>query len=77
MTNTPLGLPYPEYHVDGIEDTLCQRVCEALYLKRQGLDEVEVDMSRMMVHFNSDEQTLTTIIRWYESNLLSTKFIIK
>ena len=61
----------------GISFELCDSVHDALYKKRQGKSEVDVDLDKMAVYFNSDYNTLATIIRWYENNLISTKFKIK
>lgn len=62
------------YVVPGIDPDLSQRVCDALYLKRQGLSRVPIDLEKMTVHFNSDKETLIRIITWYERNLLDTHF---
>lgn len=62
------------YVVPGIDPDLSQRVCDALYLKRQGLSRVPIDLDKMAVHFNSDKETLIKIIAWYERNLINTVF---
>lgn len=62
------------YIVPGIDPDLSSRVCSALYLKRQGLSRVPIDLDKMAVHFNSDKETLVKIITWYQSNLIDTAF---
>jgi hypothetical protein len=60
----------------GINYDLCVRVHEGLYKKRQGQSVVEIDLDKMCGYYDASREDLVTIIRWYESNLLSTTFII-
>ena len=60
-----------------IDPDLVERVQAALYLKRQGLDSVPIDLEAMKKHFNASGEDLVKIIRWYEGELLSTKFEVR
>lgn len=62
------------YVIPGMDHDLSSRVCTALYLKRQGLSTVEIDLDKMVAYFNSDKETLVKIITWYQSNLIDTVF---
>jgi len=62
------------YIIEGIDTELSQKVCAGLYLKRQNLSVVPIDIEKMAVHYNSDVATMIRIIQWYESQLISTKF---
>lgn len=62
------------YKIEGVDPDLTQKVCAALYLKRQGLRTVPIDVEKMMKYFNASREDLVKIMRWYESKLLDTKF---
>jgi hypothetical protein len=64
------------YHIEGVDHMLTARVCKMLKYKWQMLNDCSVDMPRMMDHYGSDRETLIRIIKWYESNLISTTFTI-
>jgi hypothetical protein len=64
------------YYIEGVDHMLTARVCKMLKYKWQILSDYSVDMPRMMDHYGSDRETLIRIIKWYESNLLSTTFTI-
>lgn len=64
------------YHIQGVDHLLTARVCKMLRYKWQVLNDTQVDMPRMVEYYVSDRDTLTRIIKWYESNLLSTTFTI-
>lgn len=64
------------YHIQGVDHLLTARVCKMLKYKWQVLNDTQVDMPRMVEYYVSDRETLTRIIKWYESNLLSTTFTI-
>ena len=63
--------------IEGVDFDLANRVCAALYLKRQNLAVVDIDVEKMATHFNSDKETMVKIIQWYESQLVNTKFVEK
>jgi hypothetical protein len=65
-----------KYHIDGIDHMLVATVCRMLRHKWQVLNDCNVNMSMMMDYFKADRDTLIKIIKWYESNLLSTTFTI-
>jgi len=64
------------YHTPNLPPLLTQSVCESLYIKRQGLSRVEINMEKMCLYFKSDAVVLEEIIKWYESQLLDTRFVI-
>jgi len=64
------------YKIEGVDPDLSSKVCEALYKKRQNLAVVELDMTKMCEFFGASREELEVIVRWYESNLISTKFIL-
>lgn len=64
------------YIVPGVDADLAQKVCAGLYLKRQNLSVVPIDLEKMAVHFGASKEDLVRIIKWYEGELISTKFDI-
>lgn len=60
--------------MEGIKPSLIDMVCEGLKKKRQGEDLVEVNMVKMSEYYKADRTDLEKIVKWYESQLLSTKF---
>lgn len=61
---------------DGVKPSLIDSVCSGLKRKREldGGDVVEVNMSKMSDFYSADVADLEKIVKWYESQLLSTKF---
>lgn len=64
------------YYIEGVDHMLTAKVCKMLKHKWQNLGDYKVDMPRMMQYYGSDRETLIKIIKWYESNLISTTFTI-
>jgi hypothetical protein len=65
-----------KYYIEGVDHMLTASVCKMLKYKWQMLNDCSVDMPRMMKYYESDSDTLIRIIKWYESNLISTTFTI-
>lgn len=61
--------------IEGVDPDLTQKVCAALYLKRQGLRTVPIDIEKMCEYFKASREDLVKIMRWYEGQLLETKFV--
>jgi len=62
------------YEIEGIDKDLSDKVCKALYQKRQFTSSVTLDLDKMAEYFAADKEVLKKIIKWYEGNLIDTKF---